>query len=269
MVDESIKNYQFQSFDGNEEQSRKVTPYVIQEFKSFNSVTKEVKAKVIKKESDFAHKNSFEISPIVKEHRGINKYKEDERKKEIETRVLDEVNSIQKKAYDEGFEAGREEAKKQFELEMQNQAKDRVLSFEKFVQDALEYKPYLIKEQKQEIVGLIKSITKWIILRELKDDELYIERLLEKMILELKSNSNLVIHTSPDLYQKMPEIINAIEESVGNLSNVRIEDDLNSTELGMIVESENGILSGELSEQFQILDQIFSGIDIDSEKDKG
>jgi flagellar assembly protein FliH len=116
--------------------------------------------------------------------------------------------------------------------------------------------------QKQEIYDLVKNLTKWIITRELRDDGRYIERLLEKLILEMDSRSNLTLHVNQKDFSHMPEVLESVQDKIGQLSNVRIVVDQDIKDYGMKLDSENGIISGTIEEQFKSLDRLFHSVEL-------
>ena len=60
----------------------------------------------------------------------------------------------------------------------------------------------------------------------------------------------------------MPEIIKIVERKVGKLTNVRVEVDLDMSENGIIIESENTIIDGSLDAQMASLDKLFTTVGI-------
>ena len=52
----------------------------------------------------------------------------------------------------------------------------------------------IISKQKSEIIDLVKSLTKWVVKRELEDDGDYLKRLLDNLISEVDSKSILILH---------------------------------------------------------------------------
>ena len=131
------------------------------------------------------------------------------------------------------------------------------------INDVLAVKVSLIENQRLEIYSLIKILTKWITLKELEKDEGYLERLLNRLITEIETNDNLLIQVNKNHFEKMPKVLERVEERLGELKNVRIEVDYDIAEQGIIIESDNGIINGSIEEQLKSLDKLFESVGIE------
>ncbi|MCK6596009.1 MAG: flagellar assembly protein FliH, partial [Bacteriovoracaceae bacterium] len=112
----------------------------------------------------------------------------------------------------------------------------------------------------------IKNLTKWITLKELDNDGKYLERLMEKLLLEIQTRSNLLIQVNMNDFQKMPEVLEVVQARLGEIKNVRIEIDPAIETRGLIVESDNGIINATLEEQFKGLDKLFEQVLVESQE---
>src|SRR5690606_38272934 len=92
------------------------------------------------------------------------------------------------------------------------------------------------------------------------DNKDYITRLLEKLILEINTRSNLVIRVNESSFENITDIIGIVENKLGVLTNVRVEKHLDMDKPGIILESENGIIEGSIEAQFSSLDRIFESV---------
>ena len=54
-------------------------------------------------------------------------------------------------------------------------------------------------------------MTKWILLRELRDDDDYLIRLIEKLIDEIGNKKRLTINIDHKRFSKMPEVLEEIQ----------------------------------------------------------
>ena len=242
--DDGIKDYSFAPLEGREEDK-------------FENAMPRIQA-----EREIAAVNAFKISPIVLEHRNINQLEQVERTADVKRQVDKAVARLTEEAttrgYEEGVRLGREEVYNQTRVF----AEEKLEVLGGMINDVLKKQNDLLHNQKQETYKLIKNLTKWIILRELKDDGKYVERLLEKLIVELREKNNLLIQVNQNDFDKMPEVIEAMNVKLGNLTNVRLEIDYDITEKGIVVEGENGIIVGTLDQQFKALDRLFETVGI-------
>ena len=122
-------------------------------------------------------------------------------------------------------------------------------------------KEAILVESKQEAYALVKNLTKWIILKEVQDKE-YVERLLEKLILEINTKSNLLIRINEEDFADLPGVIEKVESRLGALTNIRIEIGHDMVDRGIILESEVGVVDGSFKSQMKSLDKLFENVGI-------
>ena len=69
----------------------------------------------------------------------------------------------------------------------------------------------------------------------------------------------------------MPEVLEKVQEKIGELNNVRTVINYDLGVNGIRVESENGIILADLKEQFKVFDKLFEGVGVitESEEDDG
>ncbi len=268
---QDVQEYSFHSFDQLEadlEGRRDISGF---EFKSFEEHRPEKRPsfqKVISEERKRAKDRHFEISPVVRHHRGLVEQEETERERriaeEVERRVAEVYSSAVEEGRAEGIEIGRQEVFEQ----TRSLTEEKLEALTHMIHNVLAAQEEILKNQKTEIYSMIRNLTKWIILRELKDDGTYLERLLEKLIIELQSRNNLLIQVNKNDFDQMPEVLDVVSNKLGGIDNVRLEIDFDISEQGIVVESENGIITGTLENQFASLDKLFESVGLnDSEQD--
>ncbi|OIQ16837.1 MAG: hypothetical protein BM556_14355 [Bacteriovorax sp. MedPE-SWde] len=265
-IEYNVSEYEFQSFT-NSLDTGEVKEFSFEDLegKSINEIERH--QETIKLERRESADSGFDISPIVRQHRGM----EEQEAVERENRILDEVNKrvakieeeAFKKGYDEGIEKGREDVYEQTRASTD----EKIIALSEMISETLSTKEEILKSQKTQLYTLVKNLTKWVILRELKDDGVYLERLLEKLIIEAQTKSNLLIQVDQKYFEQMPEVLETVQKKLGEFSNVRVETDFDIQGLGIVVESENGIINGSLQEQLNSLDKIFESVGLPSDGD--
>lgn len=241
-LNEATTLYEFEDID-------KVSPRQAQEHEE-----------VIKIEREHAARTNFKVAPIVREHRGMIQQEETERENQIQNEVNRRLLVIEEEAYNKGFERGQNDGRDEVFRETQAATDEKIQNLSEMINDVLRTKAEMLKEQRLEVYETIKTLTKWIVLRELKDDGEYVERLLEKLILEMQTKSNLLIHVNQSSFDGMNEVLDQVQKNLGELTNVRIEMDHGLDLPGIVLQSENGILNGRLGVQFKNLDKLFSNV---------
>jgi len=264
-----VEEYSFQSFTAvnEDEDPSKVTEYSFSDFEGKSIREIEEHQEIIKLERQQAEESSFKIAPIVMEHRGIKEQVQSEKEQRFQEEVAKRVEEIRAEAYrvghEEGVQSGREEVFEQTRLATE----EKITTLSAMINDVLKTKEQLLERQKKQIYGTIRNLTKWVILRELKDDGKYIHNLLEKLILEMQSKSNLLIHVDQKSFEQMPDVLEVVQKRFGELTNVRVEIDYDIEGSGIVLESDNGIINGSLKEQFKSLDKLFHSVGIKEDEE--
>jgi flagellar assembly protein FliH len=218
--------------------------------------------KVIKSERSHARDKRFEVSPIVETFRGLKDQEEREIAEMIENEVQTRVARLKEDAFSEGYAKGQLEGEKQMREELAQEVEVKLDTLVQTIIEAQSFHYKMMETQRQEIYVFIKNLTKWIILRELSEDGAYLERLLEKILLEIQSKNNLLVQVNKKYVEIMPEVIATVEKKLGRLTNVRVEADVDLGDTGIILESDNGIINASLEEQLKNLEKLFEIVGI-------
>lgn len=265
-IEFDVEEYEFQSF------SRPINAGEVEEFnfqdlegKSISEIERH--QEIIQIERRKSADTGFDISPIVRQHRGMDEQEAMER----ENRIMDEVNKrvakLEEEAFKKGYEEGMSKGREDVYEQTRAATDEKLIALSEMISDTLSTKEEILKAQKTQLYTLVRNLTKWIILRELKDDGQYIERLLEKLIVEAQTKSNLLVQVDQKHFEQMPEVLEVVQKKLGQFSNVRVETDYDIQGTGIVVESENGIINGSLVEQLNSLDKIFESVGLASEED--
>jgi flagellar assembly protein FliH len=232
------------------------------EFKDISGVpttSEEVTEEEIRTERKFASKNNFKIDDIVRDSRGLNRQEQSDIETKIQHGVKTRLEAAYDQAYKDGLERGREEGKDAAMAEFQDALRLKVENFGQVIAQVQSQSSKLIENNREEVYEFIKRFTKWIILKEVNEN-VYLEGLLEKLILELNARKNLIVKVGKANFSQMPEVISAIESRLGQLQNVRVEIVPEINHPGIILESENGLIDGSLEGVFQNIDKIFEQV---------
>lgn len=256
-----VTDYKFHNFTEVEEGNEAVKLF---EFKPLltaaQTIEKNEFQKVIKSEREFAKTSQFKVNPIVEQFRGLK----DQENREYEARVAEEVArrvaEIQDEAFKAGFEEGVNQGREEIFEQMRNSVDQKLEEFSKMVTSVLKTQEEILAKQKTEMYQLLRNLSKWIVLRELQEDGKYIERLLEKLLLEMQARHNLLIQVNADDFATMPEVLAHVQNRLGEMKNVRIEIDSSVRTRGIVVESDNGIINATMEEQFKSLDKLFEDV---------
>jgi flagellar assembly protein FliH len=260
-----VSEYTFTAFNTAEDEADSVKTFEFLPLKKNTQMASRADfQKTIKLERTNAHNTQFKIHSLVEEHRGYKEQEEAEYEARVAAEVELRVQAIQEEAFKAGFDEGVNQGREEIFNEMRNVVDQKLDNFSQMITDVLKTQEEILNLQKKEIYVLLKNLTKWIILRELKDDGHYVERLFEKLLIEIQARNNLLILVNENDFKDMPEVVQLIEARLGQLKNVRIEIDRSVPGQGIILETDNGIINATMDEQFKSLDKLFEDVLLDS-----
>lgn len=262
-----VSDYVFEplSFSSSDSEAHSATNYQFKEIEK-GKFERERHETLIKKERVAAKENNFRIAPIVQEHRGLLKQEQTERELQINDEVERRLNVYKEEAYQAGLQQGIAQGRDEIFMQTKEEVERKLEMVSEMTNNILSHQSEILETYKKEIYGVVKNLSKWVILRELSDDGQYLERLLEKLILDINSKSNLLIKVGADNVQRMDSIFDVVQGKVGQFQNVRLVVDDNLDQFGLVVESDNGILNAEFKEQMIALDQLFESLGLLAEE---
>jgi flagellar assembly protein FliH len=221
--------------------------------------TKVVSEQDIRSERNFAAKNSFKIDEMVKDYRGLSRQEQNDLEKRIQTEVTKQVEAAYQKAFAEGIAKGEAQGKAEALEIHTKELSGNIDHFVALINGLQEQCAGYMNGHKVEMTEFVKRFTKWIVMKEI-DEKVYLEQLLEKLILELNSRKNLIIKVGREQFAAMPEVMKTVEARVGQLQNTRIEVVPELHHPGIVLESENGLIDGSLEGVFANIDRIFDQV---------
>ncbi len=230
-------------------------------FKDLNgkSVKTAASDEEIRSERNFAAKNDFKIDELVKDYRGLSRQEQTDLEKKIQVEVTKRVEAAYQKAYAEGLAKGealgREEALSKHTTELSGNVDD----FINLVSALQDQTSAYMTQHRAEVYEFLKRFTKWIVMKEI-NEKVYLEQLLEKLVLELNCRKNIIIKVGRAQFEAMPDVIKTVEARLGQLQNTRIEIVPELRHPGIILESENGLIDGSLEGVFKNIDKIFGQV---------
>jgi flagellar assembly protein FliH len=253
-----ISSFEFSHFDENILDGE-IKPFEIQEIDNIKGIDSEKNHFDPDVEYNIENDTGFKIEEIVREYRDVRKHEESKMNQKIDQLAEKQVSSIKDQAYKVGETQGREKAYEDALLEYQDGFNKRLEKIDRFIESINEEKSNIINSFHKNILNLIQSCSKWMVLKEV-DQEEYVGRLLEKLILEVDSFQNLLIKIDKKNFQNHEGLLEEVEKKVGSLKNIRVEVLQDTHFPGVSVESDKTILDGSLEQQFQNLDNIAEDI---------
>ncbi len=255
-----IKSFEFSDLKGTHVVTQ--TNFQSFEFKTLNgeSVTSEKASdEDIRSERKYAQKNNFKIDDTVRDYRGLSRQEQNDLEQKIQAEVKRRLDAAYEDAYKEGLEKGKAEGKEIAIQELHQAMGQKVEDFGQVIAQVQGQSDKIMERNKSEVYEFIKRFTKWIVLKEI-NEKVYLETLLEKLLLELNARKNLIVKVGKANFAQMPEVIQTVEARLGQLSNVRIEIVPEISYPGIILETENGLIDGSMEGVFANIDKIFAQV---------
>ncbi len=260
---EDVETYEFRSIGSskiNNGNNSLVDDYSFGDFSENNNIELKIDPRIIKEERTNSLDNGFEIDKDVMNHRGIEEQTQLEHDTKIDDEVMKRVLEIEHAAKERGYDDGKKIGREEVYNQTRAMADEKISDLSLMISEVLNNQANIFKKQKEDIYVLIKNLTKWIILRELKDDGEYLNRLLDRLIMEIDTKSNLLIQVNEKEFEKMPEVLDSVKSKLSDLSNVRLEIDYDIDSDGIVVSADNGMIDGTMEQQFKNLEKLFESI---------
>ncbi|MBF0208125.1 MAG: hypothetical protein HQK53_14700, partial [Oligoflexia bacterium] len=142
--------------------------YEVTNFEDYETKQEEKLKFDVRREMEDASDIGFKISPIVERYRGIKKQEVEESQEKFEIEVRNRVEMIKAQWMQLGYNEGKDAAYQEVTKENAKKIESRLVKIEEMVNAAIKNKQNILEVQKQQLYAFIKSLVKWVILRELK-----------------------------------------------------------------------------------------------------
>lgn len=187
---------------------------------------------------NFASAQKFSVHALLREPLHV----EQEERRAIEARVQATVAELAQKAKDEaaqvgyrdGLAKGHEEAFVQFKQE----AEARMKRFETLMAELETAREEILRANEKFLIHLVLRISRMIVLRELKTDATYIQRLAMDLIERVGVRENIKLRISPEDSETLEMIKSGIEKSLGSMKNLSVEVDSKVPQGGCSIETQ-------------------------------
>ena len=165
----------------------------------------------------------FVLNPASRDRLAIA----DEERRVIDRRIAEQSAGAREKAQSEGFEAGRLEGlelgKKIALDEFAVHAGEKLAALDELVGSFDSLKSAIFQANQKYLMSLVVRLTRSIVLKELKTDEQYLERLVKNLIERVGVRENIRIKVSPEDAEKISALKGGVENHFGNLHNLQID----------------------------------------------
>jgi len=214
-------------------------------------------------EVDQANDNEFVIDKKVFDLRKHQDAKKNELERKIEERIQNDLIKIKDSAYQEGFQKGLQDGIAKAYEEERLSTEQKIQQMKAMVDNLLNRQVDIIKTQEIGLTKLIRDLTKWIILKELKDDDEYIKRLIEKVVEENKKVTCIRFQVGRGVVASFKQSIQEINDEMKKIYNGQVEV-VESSKIdkdAIEVELDSNILRANISDQLNVFNELFDTVE--------
>jgi flagellar assembly protein FliH len=210
-------------------------------------------------EVDIADAERFKIDKEVFDLRQHRKAKKNELEQKIEERIQNDLSKIKESAYKEGFEKGLQDGMQKSYEEQQSAIEIKVSEMRGMIDNLLNRQIDIVKTQDSDLNKLIRDLTKWITLKDLKEDDEYILRLVSKVFEENKKTSKIIFQIGHGVFASFKNSVEELNEKMQEIyqGQVEIVESTNLDKDSIEIEIGSNILKANISDQLKSFDQIF------------
>lgn len=214
-------------------------------------------SEVLKGASDpNAKKNArFRINELTRGPLSVEAEEEERIEKEVQARLeskLQEVSeTVKKTAYQEGFLLGKKDANS----EILAGYKPLFEKFESLIQGFETARNEIFKANEEFLIKMMYRLAKAVILRELKEDSNYTNRLVTHILDSVGTRENIKIFVGQEVYSSAEALKEGLAHSLGQLKNVSVELDSEILDRSCRVETDFGDVDARIEVQVQNIAQ--------------
>lgn len=187
-----------------------------------------------------AKSTDFQINPYVAEQAGIAKLQSDALDDRIEEEALQQLKSVQEKAYKEAYDLGITEGREQALAENRSLLETKVSHVDGILKDLEMMKTRIVADHEAHIMSMIQNIATRIAMREIKAEPKSILPVVLQVVADAQSDEQVTIRVSPDDYLFLEKAREITGKEAEALRRVKFEPADNITTGGCYLESNYG-----------------------------
>lgn len=195
--------------------------------------------------------SGFEMDPLLALRTGVAEKQKRELEEKVEARVLEELQKLEEKAYndgykygyDEGFEKGFNSAREDVEIRLQ--------SFDEILNQLNELRYQMIIENEAQIVRMAFILAAKIAMKEIEHDRSYIVHLLKNLSDSVQKDQESILQMNEQDYEFVQKSAESFGRSLDFMKTIKVEVQKNFGQGECLLESNYGIIDARLQERMQ------------------
>lgn len=184
-----------------------------------------------------------------------------EQAKEQAVQQSDEIkDNAQKEGFDAGYKQGYEDGTKSLE--------EKVKAVDTFAQSQFDLKHNIVKSAELDIVELVCEIAQKVCKKSFENDIEVLKLMTTDAIRHLKDKESITLTINPTLAEKIYSISDYLKSEIPNLQSVKVLEDANVSDDGVIVESLHSRVDNRVKIQIDQIAEKFIAAHYSSDEDE-
>ncbi|MDI9571117.1 MAG: FliH/SctL family protein [Pseudomonadota bacterium] len=175
---------------------------------------------------------------------------------ELRQAHAEEIRQREARAYEEGFQAGRDQSERRQREEM----KKRADALDNVIREVAMMKKRIVEEAEEDIIGLSLHIAEVVVHHEIAANREVIHHVLQNAMKNVLDRENLVIRLHPDDHLYLMEIKNSFLQNFDDLKNVGFQRDETIKQGGAVIETQHGEVDARIDQQFREVRQAMQSV---------
>jgi flagellar assembly protein FliH len=203
----------------------------------------------------------FRVDPLLQGIVPVEQEMAAEIERRVEERWKVERERAKQEGYEAGFEKGMTEGAKVGKMDFESHARALSARWESFLEEAEGLKSQLLQANLSYLMDLLMLVARKVLLRELKGDPAYLERLLQALIERSHASGQIEIFVNPVHFEEMRALKPELLDRYDLLTNILVEAREDVPPQGIVLETSRGILDARLETLLEsIEDELQAGI---------
>ena len=198
----------------------------------------------------------FRVDKIISEYVGIDELEKQSREKEIAESSIKLAQEIQEKAYEEAYNLGLQEGKDCAYEDEKSRINSELEHIRALIEEIKKIKIDLLKENEKQIVRLCFYIAKRLLMKEVENNENYIQSVIEKTLDIAQTKEELIIRLAAEDKLWIDQNKETIFKELNLDKNTKIEEDSKISRGGVIIETNHGIIDATIEQRLEKLEEI-------------
>ncbi len=204
------------------------------------------------------NRGDFRVDKIVSEFTGIEEIEKLSQQKEIADQALKLSQDVQEKAYKEAYQLGLEEGRQSAYNEEMGRIEKEMSHFAQLIAEIKKNKTDLEKENEKQIARLCFYLAKRLLMKEIEEDEVYIQTLIKKTLEMVQSDQQLTIKVSIEDKKWIEENRKDFFHEIDIETSTKIEEDPNMQRGGAIIETQFGVIDATVEQRLEKLEKVIN-----------